>query len=81
MSMDFITDLPPSNKFYTICVIIDQFSKMAHFIPCKKTITGEETTKLFMDNVYRYHGLLEDIISDWGPQFISKFWQSLFKIL
>jgi len=81
VSIDFITDLPPLNKFDTICVIVDRFSKMAHLIPCKKTITGGETTKLFMDNVYRYYGLLEDIIFDRGPQFISKFWQFLFKIL
>ena len=54
---------------------------MAHFAPCKKTITGEETVKLFIDNIYRYHGLPNDIVSNRGPQFVSKFWQSLFKIL
>jgi hypothetical protein len=31
--------------------------------------------------VYKYHGLPDDIISDRGTQFTSKFWQSLFKIL
>ena len=50
-------------------------------MPCNKTITGEETAKLFIENVYKYHGLPDDIISDRGTQFTSKFWQSLFKIL
>jgi transposase InsO family protein len=52
-----------------------------HFISCTKTITGEEIARLFVDNVYRYRGLPDDIISDRGPQFISKFWRSLFEIL
>ncbi|GGS28876.1 hypothetical protein GCM10010252_78130 [Streptomyces aureoverticillatus] len=39
---------------------------MAHFVPCIKFITGEETVKFFIDNIYRYHGLPKDIISDRG---------------
>jgi hypothetical protein len=54
---------------------------MAYFVPCKKTITGKETTRFFVDNVYRYHGLSDDIITNRGPQFVSKFWRSLFGIL
>ena len=54
---------------------------MAHFVPCKKTITGEDKAKLFIDNIYRYHGLPDDIVFGRGPQFVSKFWQALFKIL
>jgi hypothetical protein len=54
---------------------------MAHFIPCNKIVTGEETARLFMDNIYNYYGLLDDSISDRGSQFILEFWQSLFKIL
>jgi hypothetical protein len=54
---------------------------MVHFVPYTKTITGEEIARLFVDNVYRYCGLSDDIISDGGLQFISKFWRSLFEIL
>ena len=81
ISMDFIVDLPPSKTFNSIFVVVDRLTKMAHFIPCHKTVTGEETTRLFVDNIYRLHGLPNDIISDRGTQFTSKFWQSLFKIL
>jgi hypothetical protein len=54
---------------------------MTHFIPYNKTITKERTAKLFIDHIYRYHGQPEDIVFDWGPQFISKFWKGFFEIL
>src|SRR4051794_19521962 len=79
--MDFITDLPPSATFDAIRVVVDRLTKMVHFIPYRKSISGEETAKLFLDNMYRYHGLPDDIISDRGSQFISRFWRSLFEIL
>jgi transposase InsO family protein len=79
--MDFINDLPSSKNFDAIFVIVDRLTKMAHFVPYTKTITGEETARLFVDNIYRYRELPGDIISDRGPQFISKFWRSLFEIL
>ena len=74
-------DLPPSKGFDSIFVVVDRSTKMAHFVPCNKIVTGEEIARLFIDNVYKYHGLPDDIISDRGTQFTSKFWQSLFKIL
>lgn len=81
VSMDFITDLPLSNSFDSIFVVVDRLTKMAHFIPCKKTSSSEDTARFFLDNIYRYHGLPDDIISDRGTQFVSKFWKSLFEIL
>jgi hypothetical protein len=81
ISMDFITDLPSSKAFDSIFMVVDRPMKMAHFMPYNKMVTSEETMRLFIDNIYKYHGLPEDIISDRGSQFTSKFWQSLFKIL
>ncbi len=81
ISMDFIMDLPRSNSFESILVVVDRFMKIVHFIPRNKSIVGEKTTKLFLDHVFRYHGLLEDIISDHRPQFASKFWKWLFELL
>jgi hypothetical protein len=76
--MDFITNLPLANKKDSIFVVVDRLTKMAHFIPCTKTIIGEKTAKLFLDNIYRTHGLSNDIISDMGTQFTSNFWRGLF---
>jgi hypothetical protein len=64
--MDFITDLLSSTAFDSIFVVVDRLTKMAHFMPCNKTIRGEETARLFMDNTYKYHGLPDDIISNRG---------------
>jgi hypothetical protein len=79
--MDLIVDLPKSKSFDLVFVVLDRLTKMAHFVPCNKTIRGKETARLFLENVYKYHGLPDDIISDRATQFMSKFWQSLFKIL
>jgi hypothetical protein len=64
--MDFITDLPSSKAFDSFFVVVDRLTKMAYFMPYNKTVTGEETMRLFMDNIYKYHGLPNDIISDRG---------------
>ena len=69
ISLDFITDLPPSKGFDSILTVVDRFTKMAHFIPCTKAITIQETAELLMREVFRHHGLPDDINSDRGPQF------------
>ena len=79
--MDFIIDLPLSNAYDNIFVVVDGLTKMAHFVPCKKTSSSEDTARLFFDIVYHYHGLPDDIVSDRGTQFVSKFRRSLFDIL
>jgi hypothetical protein len=73
VSMDFITNLPSSRNFDAIFIIVDRLTNMAHFVSCKKIIIEEKTTRLFVDNIYQYRGLPNDIISDQGPQFLSKF--------
>ena len=73
--MDFITDLPPSKGFDTILTVVDRFTKMAHFLPCVKNISRQETADIIMREVFQHHGLPDDIISDRGPQFISHFWK------
>jgi hypothetical protein len=79
ISMDFITGLPVSDGHNAILVVVDRFSKMSHFIPCFDTITAKELSLLFLQHVFRLHGLPKDIVSDRGPVFTSKFWQELLK--
>ena len=80
IGIDFITKLPPSKGYDSIFVVIDHFTKMAHFIPCHESITAKETINLFINNIVRLHGFPDKIVSDRGPQFISNFWRSLFEI-
>ena len=52
-----------------------------HFLPCTKEITSEETTEIVMCEVFRHHGHPDSITSDRRPQFVSKIWKHLFKML
>ena len=53
--MDFITDLPVSQGFDSLFVVVDCLSKATIIAPCNKTITAEETVKLYMNQVQDYH--------------------------
>ena len=81
-SMDFITDLPPIGGFDSILVVVDQgLTKGVILTPCSKIITAEDTGKLLLENLYKRFGLLDKIISDRGPQFTSKSFVELLKLL
>jgi transposase InsO family protein len=82
ISMDFIIELPVSDGCLSVWVIIDRFMKMAHFIPLKD---GEkkatDLVKIFLKEVWRFHGLPSSIVSDRDSRFTSAFWSSLVKAL
>ena len=78
IALDFITGLPVSKGFNAILTVVDLYTKMAHFLPCTKEISSEETAIIVMREVCRHHDLPDSIISDHGPQFVSKFWKHLF---
>ncbi|HEX8609391.1 MAG TPA: reverse transcriptase domain-containing protein [Pedobacter sp.] len=75
ISMDFITGLPLSEGYDAILVVVDHLSKMAHYIPCNTTLDAEGFAQLFVDHIFRLHGLPTKIISDRGSIFTSKFWK------
>jgi transposase InsO family protein len=77
--MNFIEGLPQSGNANSILVVVDKFSKFAHFIPMKHPFTTAVVAKLFMDTVFRLHGLPTAIISDRDRVFTRKFWQLLFR--
>ena len=79
LSMDFVVELPPSgeSKFDAICVIVDRFTKMAHYFPCHTTIKTPELANLFISGIVRLHGLPESIVSDRDTRFTSDFWSTL----
>ena len=77
ISLDHITDLPLSNGFDSILVVVCRLTKMAHFIPCLSTDTSVDFAKLFEQNIHRLHGLPKDIVSDRGTLFTSMFWRDV----
>jgi transposase InsO family protein len=81
VTADFTTNLPLSNEFDSILVVVDQFSKEVEFIPCNKTTTTLDTAQLYLHNVWKNHGLPSSIVSDRGPQFASQVMRDLCKRL
>lgn len=80
ISMDMITDLPPSKLMGrthdSILVIIDRLSKMAHYIPISKKLTAAGLAEVFLREVIRLHGPPKSIVSDRGPIFTSAYWST-----
>ena len=48
-------------------MIVDRFSKQAHFIPIKKTIKAPHMATLFISQVFKYHGFPKSIVLDRDP--------------
>ena len=81
VTTDLVTDLPKLNGFPAIVVFVDRTMKMVHFPPCTKEVTVPEYTRIFVNIVFRLHGLPEVVISDQDSRFTNKFWTSLFNLL
>ncbi|KAK6303564.1 hypothetical protein J4Q44_G00260180 [Coregonus suidteri] len=71
LSVDFVTDLPPSQGNTTILVVVDRFSKACRLLPMPGLPTALQTAEALFTHVFRHYGVPEDIVSDRGPQFTS----------
>ena len=72
--MDFVLGLLETlRKHDSILVIVDRFSKIAHFIPYSKTFNASRVAKLVFNKIVRLHGLPKTIVSDRDVKFTSYF--------
>jgi hypothetical protein len=78
ISINFIVDLPSSNGFTNIIVVVDCLMKMRHMIPME-LINAISVAEYFIKHVFKLYGLPNLIISNCGSQFVSDFWQALYK--
>jgi len=81
LSMDFIEGLPKSEGYTVILVVVDRFTKYAHFIPIKHPYTAHTIAQSVFDNIVKLHGMPKTIISDRDKVFTSIFWKELFQLL
>jgi hypothetical protein len=82
ISMDFIVGLPMTTKGYdSIRVIVDQLTKIAHFLPVRAKYTVATYAALYIARILGLHGIPKMIVLDRGSQFVSKFWEELHKSL
>lgn len=80
VSLDFVDGLPKSKGYNCILVVVDKFSKYAHFLPLAHPFTALQVAKLFMDNIFKLHGMPTALISDRDKVFTSQLRQELFRL-
>ncbi len=81
LGVDFSIDLSASDRNTCVLIVINRFSKSCHLLPLKGLPTAMDMAMLMFNKILHYYGIPEDIVSDQGPQFISKVWKTFFTLL
>jgi len=81
VSVDFISELPESHGYDAIMVVVDSTGKHGHLIPTHTTATALGSAQLYLQHVWKLHGLPLSVLSDHGPQFVSQFMRELYHLL
>ncbi|KAF7366187.1 TY3B-TY3B protein [Mycena venus] len=81
VSFDFIPELPDSDGFDNILVIVDKLTKYGIFIPCSTKISELETAQLFFKHVVTHFGLTRQVISDRDTRWRNDFWAEICRLM
>jgi hypothetical protein len=73
ISMDFMEGLPKSSNKFIILVVVNHLSKYDHFCALQHPFKASMVSQVFMDNIFKPHGMLQSTIMDCDPTFTSNF--------
>lgn len=73
VTLDFIVSLPSSKGFVAVLVVVDRFTKGAHFCPFKPSFTASQVAHVFIQHVVKLHGFPRSVITNQDQLFLSKF--------
>ena len=79
--VDSTTELPELHWYDAVMVVVDLMGKHGHFIPTHTTVTALGSARLYLQHVWKLHGLPLSVVSDCGPQFIAQFMHELYRLL
>lgn len=77
LTMNFVEGLPASEGYEVIMVVVDRFTKYAHFVPLRHPFTAATVARAFWDNIIKLHGVPHSIVSDRDKIFTSAMWRAL----
>jgi hypothetical protein len=80
VTLHFIEGLPQSGASNCILVVVDKFTRYDHFLPLRHPYTARSVAKLFLDQIYKLHGMSSAIVSDRDKIFTSRPWKELFAL-
>ena len=73
VTMDFIEGLPVSEKKDTIMVVVDRFTKSAHFVSLSHPFDALKVARIFLHQICKLHGVPLSTLSDRDKVFTSHF--------
>ena len=80
VSLDFVEGLPKSIGFKVILVVEDRLTKYVYFVPVSQPYSAAKIASLYMQHIFKLHGMPSFIVSDRDATFTSLFWYELFRL-